>query len=97
MAIQEKLEQAYPRDQYPFDILVAYTWVHITDYREINEKKTITMPSDRDKLTPILEAVEHVITNLNVQPERMQHTLAEITGRIYLGLLSGGQRNSKAA
>jgi hypothetical protein len=96
IAIQQKLEEAYPRDQFPFDILVAYTWVHITNYRDINQKKPIPTPSDRDKLTPILEAVEHVIANLKVRPEGIQETLAGITVRIYLGLLSGGQQRKAA-
>jgi hypothetical protein len=64
-AIQSRLEQAYPTEQYPFDILVAYTWVHITDYSGINEKKVFAIAGDRDYLTPVLEAVDLIIRNLN--------------------------------
>jgi len=63
-AIQEKLEQAYPTDQYPFDIFVAYTMVHITDYWEIDERQTVPRALDRDRLTLVLEAVARMIRNV---------------------------------
>ena len=85
--IQEKLNEAYPPDQFPFDIQVAYTWINVTDYWKIDVRETIAMPSARDMLTPILEAVDHVITDLKVRPVGIEaHALAAITGRIRVGL-----------
>ena len=96
-AIQEKLETTYPAGHYPFDILVAYNWVHITDYWQINERKTIPMPEDRDKLTPILEAVEHAVSNLKIRtPGSQEHHLGETIERIYLGLLTNHHRTEAA-
>jgi hypothetical protein len=68
--IADKLKQAYPTEQYPFDILVAYTWVHITDYSGINEKQTVSAAIDRDKITLVLEAVERITRNLKSQKQR---------------------------
>jgi hypothetical protein len=46
-AIEKKLEKAYPAELYPFDILVAYTWVQITDYSGIDEKQTVPTAVDQ--------------------------------------------------
>jgi hypothetical protein len=63
-AIEEKLDKAYPTDQYPFDILVAFNWVHITDYSGINLKQTLPAAVDRDQIRLVLEAVERMTRNL---------------------------------
>jgi hypothetical protein len=71
-AIQEKLERTYPTDKYPFDILIAYTWVHITDYSGINERQILPMTVDPDKVTPVLEVVERMTTKLKLHKQLTQ-------------------------